>query len=106
MQENTVFDSPFIAHFYTDNAAIVDVINKQTSKHPLVMILVRDIVLTSLTYNILFRACHIPGVTVHNSGADYISCFQVEHFKKISPGAEKLPTSVSTHLLLDNWSLR
>jgi len=83
--------------FYTDNAAIVDVINKQTSKHPLIMILARDLVLTSLTYNILFRARHIPGV--HNAGADYISRFQVEQLKKISPGADKLPTPVPTHLL-------
>ena len=37
--------------FYTDNAAIVDIINQHTSKHPLVMILVRNLVLTSLTYN-------------------------------------------------------
>lgn len=90
--------------FYTDNAAIVDIINQQTSKHPLVMILVRDLVLTSLTYNILFRARHIPGV--HNTGADYISRFQVEQFKKISPGADELPTPVPTHLLPENWSLR
>ena len=90
--------------FYTDNAAIVDIINQQTSKHPLVMILVRDLVLKSLTYNILFRACHIPGV--HNTGADYISRFQVEQFKKLSPGADELPTPVPTHLRPDNWSLR
>ena len=46
--------------FYTDNAAIVDIINRQTSKHHLVMIY--------LLFIILFRARHIPGV--HNSGAD------------------------------------
>ena len=55
---------PYMANrcvaFYTDNAAIVDIINRQTSKHQLVMILVRDLVLTSLKYNILFRARHIP----------------------------------------------
>ena len=90
--------------FYTDNAAIVDIINQQTSKHPLVMILVRNLVLTSLTYNILFRARHIPGV--HNTGADYISRFQVEQFKQLSPGADELPTPVPTHLLPENWSLR
>ena len=31
--------------FFTDNAALVDILNKQTSKHPLVMILVRDLVI-------------------------------------------------------------
>ena len=88
--------------FYTDDVAIVDVINHQTPKHPLVMILVRDLVLTSLTY-VLFRARHIPGV--HNTGADYISRFQVQQFKQISPGADELPTAVPTHLLPENWSL-
>ena len=88
----------------TDNAAIVDIINKQTSKHPLVMILVRDLVLTSLKHNILFRARHIPGV--HNTGADYISRFQVDQFKEISPGADDLPTLVPEHLLPQSWSLR
>ena len=75
--------------FYTDNAAIVDIINRQTSKHQLVMILVRYLVLTSIKYNILFRARHIPGV--HNSGADCISRFQIEQFKQISPEADVLP---------------
>ena len=90
--------------FYTDNAAIVDIINQQTSKHQLVMILVRDMVLTSLRHNILFHARHIPGV--HNTGADYISRFQVDQFKQISPGADELPTSVPVNLLPQNWSLR
>ena len=90
--------------FYTDNAAIVDIINRQTSKHALVMILVRDLVLTSLKHNILFRTRHIPGV--HNTGADYISRFQVEKFKQISPGADDLPTLVPAHLLPQSWSLR
>ena len=39
---------------FTDNAALVDIINKQTSKHPMIMILVRDLVLTSLRQNIFF----------------------------------------------------
>lgn len=54
--------------FYTDNAAIVDIITHQTSTS-LAMILVRDLVLTSLKYN-TFQAHHIPGM--HNTGADYL----------------------------------
>ena len=74
--------------FYTDNAAIVDIINRQTSKHQLVMILVRDLVLTSLKYNILFRARHIPGV--HNSGADYISRFPRTSCRRVGSYAKGL----------------
>ena len=59
--------------FFTDNAALVDIINKQTSKHKLVMVLLRDLVLSCLHYNILFRAWHVPGL--QNSQADYISHF-------------------------------
>ena len=47
--------------FFTDNAALVDIINKQTSKHKQVMILTRDLVLSCSKYNILFRASHVPG---------------------------------------------
>jgi len=50
--------------FVTDNSALVDVINRQTSKHKLITLLVRDLVLTSLKYNILFWARHIAGI--HN----------------------------------------
>ena len=34
--------------FVTDNAALVSIINQQKSKHKLVMILIRDLVLTAL----------------------------------------------------------
>ena len=57
--------------FHTDNAALVDIINKQTSRHKAVMILIRDLVLSCLRYNILFRAKHVPGL--YNTRADYIS---------------------------------
>jgi len=38
---------------------------------------------------------HIPGV--HNTGAVYLSRFQVEQFKQLSRRAEELPTPVPTH---------
>ena len=74
----------------------VDIINRQTSKHYLVMIY--------LLFIILFRARHIPGV--HNSGADYISRFQVEQFKQISPEADVPPTPLPAYLLPQSWFLR
>ena len=89
--------------FFTDNAALVDIINKQTSKHKLVMVLLRDLVLSCLRYNILFRARHVPGL--QNSQADYISRFQVESFKEIAPQADELPTPVPANLLPESWSL-
>ena len=47
--------------FVTDNAALVDIINKQTSKHKIVMILIRDMVLTTLKFNIFSTARHLQG---------------------------------------------
>ena len=38
--------------FFTDNAALVDIINEQTSKHKLVMVLLRDLVLSCLRCNV------------------------------------------------------
>ena len=89
--------------FFTDNSALVDIINKQTSKHKSVMVLLRDLVLSCLSYNILFRAQYVPGL--QNSQADNISRFQVESFKELAPEADEFPTTVPTNLLPENWSL-
>ena len=48
--------------FFTDNMASVDIINQQTSKHSSIMVLVHDLVLTSLRHNIVLQAFHVPGV--------------------------------------------
>lgn len=60
---------------FSDNAAIVEIINRQTSKHKEIMVLLRDLVLSCLKHNILFQARHIFGFI--NSRANYLSRFQV-----------------------------
>ena len=45
----------------TDNQAVVDIINNQTSNDNICMILVRRLVIVCLSYNIVFHATHIPG---------------------------------------------
>ena len=81
--------------FFSDNAAVVDIVNNQTSKHQGIMVLLRDLV--------LFRARHIPGLI--NSRADYISRSQVAKFKAISPEADQLPTPVPENLMPKSWVL-
>ena len=76
---------------FTDDAALVEIINKQTSKHPMIMILVRDLVLTSL------RANHVSGVD--NTWAGLISPLQIVDFRKAFPDAEPEPTHVPETLL-------
>ena len=48
--------------FFTDNIAVVYIINKHTSKHKLIMKLVHRFVLLILKYNIFFKASHIAGI--------------------------------------------
>ena len=47
--------------FFTDNAALVDIINKSTSWDVIVMIFVRRLVLACLKFNILFRLAMFLG---------------------------------------------
>jgi hypothetical protein len=78
--------------FHTDNLALVSVINSQTSKEPRVMHLVRELVLSSMNHNILFRAQHIAGI--RNVLADSLSRLQVELFQQLHPAADPAPTPI------------
>ena len=89
--------------FFSDNAAVVDIINKQTSKHQDIMVLLRDLVLSCLRHHIFFQARHIPGL--QNSSADYISRSQVENFKVIFPEADENPTPLPENLMPKSWVL-
>ena len=48
--------------FFMDNAALVDIINKATSRDATVMVFACQLVLACLNFNISFRARHVPGV--------------------------------------------
>lgn len=83
--------------FHSDNMAVVDIINKMSSKDVYVMILVRRLVLACLNNNILFQAKHIPGRL--NILPDLLSRLQVERFKTLAPAMDPLPTSIPQQLL-------
>ena len=68
--------------FFTDNEALVHVINKQSCRDKMLMVFVRKLVLVCLE-NILFKAKHIAGVK--NKLADCLSRFQVQTFKQLAP---------------------
>jgi len=82
---------------HTDNLALVHIINKQTSRNPRIMPLVRRFVLISLRRNIRCRAEHIPGT--HNTMADCLSRLQVERFRRKYPHMATHPVRVPPHLL-------
>lgn len=69
--------------FYTDNEAVSKIINRQTSKDATLMKLLRQLVLRTLKYNILFRSRHIFGRL--NNSADALSRLQIKRFKRLAP---------------------
>ena len=62
--------------FFTDNEALVHVINKQSCKDKSLMFFVRKLVLICLNHNALFNAKRIPGT--YNHLAHLLSRFQVQ----------------------------
>ena len=85
--------------FHCDNAAVVEIINYQSSKCPRVMDLVRPFVLKCLELNTIVRAQHIKGI--NNSIADSISRFKMQLFRVLAPNAEAHPMPIPQHL----WQL-
>ncbi|XP_062591615.1 uncharacterized protein LOC134253122 [Saccostrea cucullata] len=84
--------------FFTDNIAVVEVINKQSCRDKILMKLVRRLVVAAMKYNILFKAKHIPGK--HNILADYLSRFKFQEAKKLfAPWLDLKPTAVPEHLI-------
>ena len=90
--------------FFTDNEALVHVINKQSCRDKALMFFMRKLVLVCLQTNILFKAKHVKGV--HNTLADSLSRSQVENFKRLAPAhMEHYPADIPLYLQPQNWHL-
>ncbi len=83
----------------SDNESVIAIINRQTSRCPLIMRLLRFFVLQCLKNNIAFRADHVPGDL--NTIADALSRFQASRFRKAAPAADATPVQVPQFL----WKL-
>ena len=82
----------------SDNYAVVDIMNKKTSKNKRVMSLIRHLTLMLLSYNIQIRAKHIPGKI--NQIADSISRFLWSRLLEILPEqASRIPEIVPDSFL-------
>lgn len=95
MWSSTLKNSTIVLH--SDNLAVVQIINKNTSKDPKLMQLMRRLMLLSLTHNIHFYAKHIQGVV--NVAADLLSLLQVSEFKTRFPHMDKEQTPVPLSLV-------
>ena len=90
--------------FFTDNEALVYVINKQSCRDKQLMFFVRKLVLVRLSHNILFKAKHIPGL--HSKLADALSRLQLQTFKQLAPACmQQHPTEIPLHLQPSSWEL-
>ena len=90
-------------NFKTDNSAVKDIINSQTSKNKHVMKIVRNLVLVLIKYNINLRAEHIPGII--NVLPDSISRFKVSTTMLQTHGMQLLPTPIPRPLLPENSNI-
>ena len=83
--------------FFTDNEALVHVINKQSCHDKMVLV--------CLSYNICFKVKHIPGF--QNKLADSLSCLQLQTFKQLKPPCmHRHPTPIPRHLQPANWEMQ
>lgn len=77
---------------HIDNLSLVHIINQKSSKNNRVMVLIRALVLYTLSYNIQVRAIHVPGK--NNNIADAISRFQWSRFRQLAPTADNFPCQI------------
>jgi hypothetical protein len=88
-------------HVKTDNAALVSVINKQSSSDPCIMFLVRKMMHLSLRYNILLSASHIEGHV--NAAADALSRGRFALFQTLHPTADQSSSIIPQEWDPCNW---
>ena len=77
---------------FSDNMAVVHILNKSSSKDKVIVKLVRKLVLKCLHLNLYIKARHIPGK--QNCLADNLSQFHNQKFKEQAPHMNIHPTEV------------
>ena len=88
--------------FFTDNEALVHVINNQSCSDKDLMLFVRELVLVCLCHNVRFKAKHIRGL--YNKLADSLSHLQLQTFRQLAPAhMHPFPTEIPHHLQPLNW---
>ena len=86
--------------FFTDNEALVYIINKQSCKDKPLMSFVRKLVSICLQHNIVFKAKQVPGI--YNHLADSLS--QLQTFRRFAPAhMDQSPTEIPLYLQPRNW---
>ena len=90
--------------FFTDNMALVHIINQRSSLELKIMVLVRYLVLTAMHYNIHFKARHMC-LAKKNILADHLSHLQVHCLRQLAPWTQPLSTNLPQDTLPENACL-
>ena len=87
-----------------DNMAVVHMLQSRTSRHPLVMHLLRSLFFFLAQWDTVLLAEHIPGEL--NTAADAISRNFMQVFRQAAPEAEEEPTPLPVEVreLLVDWA--
>ena len=83
--------------FLSDNMSVVHIINSLTSRDHVLMDLVRELVIDTMTHNIDFHSKHIPGK--HNIIADMLSRFQMDKVFSTAPWLKAIPEDIPAKCL-------
>jgi len=83
--------------FFSDNQAVVEVINKQSSREKTIMRLLRRLVIAAMSNNIMFKAKHIIGKT--NVIPDKLSRLKFQEARTLAPWLDVNPTELSDHMV-------
>ena len=86
--------------FHCDNSAVCHIINSHSSKDPVIMTLVRRLVVSSMKYDILFHAIHVPGLL--NPLADALSRQDIAKARQLAPALAAVATCVPPSLQPDS----
>ena len=90
--------------FNTDNEAVSYILQDLTSKHPIIVQMLRDLVFLLLKHNIDLRSVHVPGK--NNILCDSISRLQVTVELLDAHGMEHEATPLPAHLQPSNYELK
>ena len=82
--------------FIMDNQAVSFCVNKQTSRDPLLMRLIRSLVVTSMIHNIMFQSKWIAGAS--NKIADLLSRFSLQQGGLLAPWLQATLTQMPEYL--------
>ena len=87
--------------FHTDNWSIMNILNKASSRCPLIMSLIRPLMSLALKNNFLINSKHLSGHL--NNIPDRISRFQVTQQELLQAGLDPFPTTIPQKWVPVNW---